>query len=402
MKPWRLTALAGLLAAGITPAALAATATLYYATASKGWAGANIHHNASGTWTTVPGTAMAAACTGWTVATVTSPASTFQAVFNNGANVWDNPAGGGNYTIADGVHQVRNGAIVANAGNPCATSATNSATVFYKPNTGWTTVNIHYATNGGAWTTAPGVPMDTACTGWRRKVISLGAATGLAITFNNGATWDNNSGRNYALGTGSQKVENGAVTAGDPCEGIDIVPPSVPTGLAKTGATTSSVSLAWTASSDVVGVTGYEVFRNGVSAGTSTSPNFTASGLGANTAYSFTVRARDAAGNWSAQGVALSAATAAPEVDTVAPTVPAGLTATTSGTSITVRWAASTDTNGVAGYTVSRTGGAAPASTNVTGTTFNDTGAAQTTYGYTVTAVDAAGNRSAPSAAVTV
>jgi len=400
MNRWRLSALVGLLAAGITPAALAATATVYYSTAYKGWTGANIHHNASGTWTTVPGTPMTAACTGWTVATVTSSASTFQAVFNNGSNVWDNPTGGGNYTIPDGIHQVKNGAIVANAGNPCATSGTNSATVFYKPNTAWTTVNIHYAPTGGAWTTPPGVSMDTACTGWRKKVVSLGSATGLAVTFNNGSTWDNNSGRNYALGTGSQKVENGAVSSGDPCDGIDITPPTVPTGLSKTGATTSTIGLAWTAATDLVGVTGYEVFRNGVSAGTSTTTNFTASGLSANTAYSFTVRARDAAGNWSAQSTALSASTAAPEVDTIAPTVPTGLTATTSGTAITVRWTASTDANGVAGYTISRTGGAGPVTTNVTGTTFNDTGAAQTTYSYTITAYDAAGNRSAASASV--
>ena len=400
MKPWRLTALAGLLAAGVTPAALAATATVYYSTAWKGWAGANIHHNASGTWTPVPGTAMSAACTGWTVATVTSPASTFQAVFNNGANAWDNPTAGGNYTVPGGIHQVKNGAIVANAGNPCTTSGTHSATVFYKPNTAWTTVNIHYAANGGAWTTPPGVSMDTACTGWRKKVISLGSATGLAVTFNNGSAWDNNSGRNYALGTGSQKVENGAVSSGDPCDGIDITPPSVPTGLLKTGATPSTIGLAWTAAADLVGVTGYEVFRNGVSAGTSTTTNFTASGLSANTAYSFTVRARDAAGNWSAQSTALSASTAAPDVDTIAPTAPTGLTATTSGTSITVRWTASTDANGVLGYTVSRTGGAGPVNTNVTGTTFNDTGAAQTTYSYAITAFDAAGNRSTASAPV--
>ena len=116
MTRWRISAIAGLLAAGLAPAAMAATATVYYSTATKGWPTANIHHNASGTWTTVPGMPMTAACPGWLTTTVTFSATNFQAVFNNGANVWDNPTGGGNYTVPAGIHQVRNGAIVANAG----------------------------------------------------------------------------------------------------------------------------------------------------------------------------------------------------------------------------------------------------------------------------------------------
>ncbi|KQV97251.1 carbohydrate binding domain-containing protein [Rhizobacter sp. Root1221] len=400
MTRWRISAIAGLLAAGLTPAAMAATATVYYSTATKGWPTANIHHDASGSWTTVPGTPMTAACPGWLTTTVTFSATNFQAVFNNGANVWDNPTGGGNYTVPAGIHQVRNGAIVANAGNPCGATGDNAATVFYKPNTAWTTVNIHYAPTGGAWTAAPGVAMDTACTGWRKKVIPLGAATGLAVTFNNGSTWDNNGGRNYALGTGNQKVDAGAVTTGDPCAGLDATAPTTPAAPVKTASTVNSVSLSWTASTDNVGVTGYEVFRDGVSAGTATGTAFTASGLSASTTYAFTVRARDAEGNWSAQGPALSAPTSAPVVDTAAPSVPTGLSATTSGTSISVRWTASTDNVGVTGYTVTRTGGAGTVVLTTSGTSLADTGAAQTTYSYTVSAVDAAGNRSAASDAV--
>ncbi|WP_239121039.1 carbohydrate binding domain-containing protein, partial [Catellatospora chokoriensis] len=57
-------------------------------------------------------------------------------------------------------------------------SAANTVTVFYRPNPAWTTVNIHYAPTGGSWTAVPGVAMDAACTGWRKKTIDLGAATG--------------------------------------------------------------------------------------------------------------------------------------------------------------------------------------------------------------------------------
>ncbi|GIF84852.1 alpha-amylase family glycosyl hydrolase [Catellatospora bangladeshensis] len=97
-------------------------------------------------------------------------------------------------------------------------SAASTVTVFYRPNTSWTTVNIHYAPTGGSWTAVPGVAMDTACTGWRKKTIDLGTATGLQVVFNNGSgTWDNNGGANYALGTGNVTVSGGVKGTGDPC-----------------------------------------------------------------------------------------------------------------------------------------------------------------------------------------
>ncbi|WP_035091903.1 fibronectin type III domain-containing protein, partial [Aquimarina macrocephali] len=64
------------------------------------------------------------------------------------------------------------------------------------------------------------------------------------------------------------------------------------------GATT--VDLSWTASTDNVGVTEYEIFQGGSSIGTSTTTSFSVTGLTASTAYSFTVKAKDAAGNVSA------------------------------------------------------------------------------------------------------
>lgn len=88
--------------------------------------------------------------------------------------------------------------------------------------------------------------------------------------------------------------------------------------------------------------------------------------------------------------------------DTVAPTVPANLTASLAGTTVNLGWTASTDAVGVAGYRVSRNGAVLPGT--VAGTTFADAGLTAGTYGYTVTAVDAAGNVSGASnsASVTV
>jgi len=91
----------------------------------------------------------------------------------------------------------------------------------------------------------------------------------------------------------------------------DTTAPTVPAGLRSTGTTSSSVSLAWTASTDNVGVTGYDVFRDGALATTVTGASATVAGLTASTAYSFTVAARDAAGNSSARSAAISVTTAA-------------------------------------------------------------------------------------------
>ncbi|WP_167739912.1 fibronectin type III domain-containing protein, partial [Streptomyces griseofuscus] len=82
-------------------------------------------------------------------------------------------------------------------------------------------------------------------------------------------------------------------------------------GLAVSGTTASSVSLKWSASTDNVGVTGYDVYRGSTKVGSTTSTSYTDSGLSASTAYSYTVKAKDAAGNVSAASGAVTATTAA-------------------------------------------------------------------------------------------
>jgi hypothetical protein len=78
----------------------------------------------------------------------------------------------------------------------------------------------------------------------------------------------------------------------------DTEDPSAPTGLAASNVTKTTVDLAWNASTDDRGVTGYRVVRNGtVLPGTLTVRSFSDTGLTPGTAYSYTVRAVDAAGN---------------------------------------------------------------------------------------------------------
>lgn len=93
----------------------------------------------------------------------------------------------------------------------------------------------------------------------------------------------------------------------------DTTPPGVPTGLASNGQTTSSISLTWNASSDDPGGSGvaaYEVFRDGAKIASTASTGWNDSGLDADTAYSYAVRARDNAGNVSALGASIAVRTA--------------------------------------------------------------------------------------------
>ncbi|MBI3041914.1 MAG: fibronectin type III domain-containing protein [Betaproteobacteria bacterium] len=84
-------------------------------------------------------------------------------------------------------------------------------------------------------------------------------------------------------------------------------------GLTATAASSSQINLTWTASTDNVGVTAYQVFRDEVFRATVSAPavNFSDTGLAASTLYSYTVTACDAAGNCSAQAAASATTLAA-------------------------------------------------------------------------------------------
>ena len=90
---------------------------------------------------------------------------------------------------------------------------------------------------------------------------------------------------------------------------VDTTPPSVPTGLTATPQSATQINLAWTASTDNVGVTGYNIYRGGVKVCTSATASYSDTGLTSATAYSYTVSAYDAAGNNSAQSASVSAST---------------------------------------------------------------------------------------------
>ncbi|MDJ0465480.1 PHB depolymerase family esterase [Streptomyces sp. H27-C3] len=79
-----------------------------------------------------------------------------------------------------------------------------------------------------------------------------------------------------------------------------------PTGLSKTGATDTSISLTWNA---VAGVADYAVFRDGTQVATPGSTQYPDTGLAAGTSHTYTVAPRDSAGTAGARSAAVTAST---------------------------------------------------------------------------------------------
>ena len=181
----------------------------------------------------------------------------------------------------------------------------------------------------------------------------------------------------------------------------DTQAPSVPANLSASNTTETTTDLSWSASSDNVGVTGYDVYQGTALLGTVTATSASITGLVEGTTYTFSVRAKDAAGNVSAASNSVTVTTETTNTaDTQAPTIPANLSVgTVTDTEIGLSWTASSDNVGVTGYDVyqgtSLLGTATGTSANITGLT------AGTSYSFSVRAKDAAGNVSNASNTVT-
>jgi chitinase len=183
--------------------------------------------------------------------------------------------------------------------------------------------------------------------------------------------------------------------------GNDTTPPTVPGGLTASGATTTSITLSWAASTDAgSGVANYELLRGGALIASPTATTYTDGGLSAATSYSYQVRAKDKAGNVSALSAALLTSTANGNCAS-APATPAGLSAPSkSSTGVNLSWSAvAAGPNCTVQYRVNQ------------GTTQVSQGAAttasvggltpDTSYTFTVSAFNQAGS-SQPSAPLTV
>jgi len=224
---------------------------------------------------------------------------------------------------------------------------------------------------------------------------------GSLLTSQSGTTFTDTSltpSTSYAYGVEAYDPASntsGRATA-DLSTAADSTPPSVPVGLGTNTITDTSQNISWAASTDNVGVTGYQIYRNGTLVGTSATTSFSDTGLSPLTSYSYTVKAFDARSNTSAASSGFASQTLA---DTTAPATPTSVQATL----ITMytqhlSWSASTDDVGVAGYRVYKAGVQIGDTASLA---VDSTGLRPgITYQYTVKAYDAAGNVSVDSAAL--
>ena len=204
--------------------------------------------------------------------------------------------------------------------------------------------------------------------------------TSPSITFDKTGEW-NTFAKDTFDGLGTHSTSGGG--------NQDTEAPSAPTSLAASSITETTLLLTWNASTDNIGVTGYDIYKDGSLLTSTTSISYGVMGLTASTSYTFVVTAKDAAGNTSANSNTVNSTT----VDTTDPTTPTGLSASnTTQTSTDLTWSASTDNVGVTGYDIYKDGvllaSTSSTSYSVSGLT------ASTSYAFTVSAKDASGNTS--------
>jgi endoglucanase len=193
---------------------------------------------------------------------------------------------------------------------------------------------------------------------------------------------------------------------------VDTQPPTVPGTPTASNNVGTQVTLTWSASTDNVGVTAYEIFRapgasggSFASVGASTTTSFTNTGLSPNTTYRYQVRARDAAGNLSGFSGTLTVTT--PNVCAIPPMTVGGLTSSgITSTSVVLSWTGPT-APGCLTYEILRAPGASGGTFTVVGTTtglsFTNGGLApNTTYRYQVRGVLSTGGTLGTTGTITV
>jgi hypothetical protein len=174
-----------------------------------------------------------------------------------------------------------------------------SQTVSVRPNTAYTLSGwvrgsyVYLGVEGGSstWTTSPSAYSQLSVS------FTTGGSQTSATVFVHG--W-------YAQGTyHADDISLDGPGGG----GSDTQAPTAPGSLRSTGKTSSSVSLAWNASTDNVGVTAYDVYSGSNQVLSVSGTTATVGGLSPSTGYTFTVRARDAAGNTSPASNSVSVTT---------------------------------------------------------------------------------------------
>lgn len=210
--------------------------------------------------------------------------------YNFRFTVRDNRAGGSGNNSDDAVITVNGTA------GPFSVSSQNAATTY----TGGTSQNVTWNVAG---TTANGVnsanvdilwSTDNGNT-WTTLLAGTPNDGSQAVTIPNVTT---TTGRIMVKGSNHIffDVNNANISVNAGSGSTDTVAPTAPT-LSASGTTSTSTNLSWSGATDAVGVTGYDVYQGASLIGSTASTTYTVNSLSPSTTYSFTIRAKDAAGN---------------------------------------------------------------------------------------------------------
>ncbi|WP_299272343.1 GEVED domain-containing protein [uncultured Psychroserpens sp.] len=250
--------------------------------------------------------------------------------------------------------------------------------------------NFSYAANSYDVSDANPSPTISGLTGG-----TFASTTGLSINSNTGvidlsASTNGNYVVTYSVGTCMYYQETFAIEITGTLP--DTEAPTAPTNLTASNVTQSSLDLNWTAATDNIGVTAYEIYQDNNLIATVSITSHQVSGLTDNTNYAFYVIAKDAANNSSAASNTINVTTL--ELDTQAPTTPLNLLASnTTTTTVDLDWEASTDNIATVGYDIYQ--GASLIAQDVLATTYQATGLSpETFYSFKVIAKDGANNTS--------
>jgi chitinase len=208
---------------------------------------------------------------------------------------------------------------------------------------------------------------------------------------------------NYWTEGNNPSTNNGGAGSGEPwtatgaCSSCSSAP-SVPTGLAASGTTSSGTNLSWSEGTPPAGCTvSYKVLQSSTVIATPTATSDAVTGLNPSTTYSFSVEATDSAGT-SAASSALNVTTSA-STCTTKPSAPTGLAASgTTDSSTNLSWNSVSPPSGCT-ISYSITGGPSTLTTSSTSDTEGGL-TPSTSYTFSLTATDYAGSSSA--ATVTV
>ena len=213
------------------------------------------------------------------------------------------------------------------------------------------TVSLTSPASGASFSAGASITVSAAASDVDGQIASVeffrgSESLGVDSTAPNSATWRTAATGSYSLSAVAQDDRGARRTSAAVAITVtaagDTIAPSVPAGLSSPSQTASSIALTWSASTDNgggSGVAGYEVWRNGSRVGQPTATSYSDTGLSADTAYSYQVRARDGAGNLSALTSSLSVRTQAGAQCAAAPGVPAGLASPAqTSNSISLSW----------------------------------------------------------------